>query len=187
MCLPVSESLTTQFRSFLLLLCVLSSCAFKTKKFILYKSECVNGAKVDSHSILQLHFEQISIVSFINATISLCGCRIGRLSLHGHLHRHKPVLFVFCVQTKCILFSNSRMFHCQNDPLPPLSPVSVIWSLDFGVLHFSQTALTEVFPAERDQPWIPGAASEWLSGPAPNQSHIVKFRLSLFEQGMSVP
>lgn len=56
---------------------------------------------------------------------------------------------------------------------PPPSPVSVVWSLDFGSLHFSQTAWTGASPAEQDQPGTPGAVSEWLSGPAPHMHTIV--------------
>lgn len=54
-----------------------------------------------------------------------------------------------------------RWYKCS----PPPSPVSAVWSLDFESLHFSQTAWTEVSPAEQDQPWNPAAASGWLSGP----------------------
>lgn len=60
---------------------------------------------------------------------------------------------------------------------PPPSPVSVVWSLDFGSLRFSQTALTGVSPAEQDQPGNPGAASEWLSGPA-QHTHTIVIRAS---------
>ena len=49
---------------------------------------------------------------------------------------------------------------------PPPSPVSAVWSSDFGSLHFSPTALTGASPAVQDQLWNPAAASELLSGPA---------------------
>lgn len=37
--------------------------------------------RFDSHSIVQLHFEQVSVVGFIKALASFCWCRIGRLNL----------------------------------------------------------------------------------------------------------
>lgn len=88
-------------------------------------------------------------------------------------------IFFFRTASVYLIFTSSRLFLSTNSGVfpvdmrlvglkrsPPPSPVSVVWSLDFGSLHFSQTAWTGASPAGQDQPWNPGSASEWLSGPA---------------------
>lgn len=132
----------------------------------------------NSHSVAQLHFEQVCVVGFIMAFTIFCWCRISWLRLQHHLHTHIQYKYththLFVHVVRVLLFFVLLMTHVAFKLSPPPSPVFAVWSLGFGSLHFSQTTWTGVSPAEPDQLWIPGSASEWLSGPARHmRSHAV--------------
>lgn len=111
------------------------------------------------------------------AVTAFCWSGICWLRPQHHLYNTHNIyvylymcLFIHCTNNGAsIVDMRFVVLKCS----PPPSPVSVVWSLDFGSLHFSHTALTGASPAEQDQPGNPGAASEWLSGPAQHTHTIV--------------
>lgn len=45
-----------------------------------------DGRGLNSHSVVQLHLQQVCVVGFILALFAVCWSRIGRLRLHHQLH-----------------------------------------------------------------------------------------------------